>query len=79
MPSALGSLALALCRDPQEFGTINVRFVDHTLKVKSNVQVGSYTTIEDLKESIIEKMKFVAKDTKFGKCMDILIHTVWAK
>ena len=60
-------MALALWRDPRVLDTINVRFVDHTLKIKSNVEVGSYTRISELKDRIKEKLRCVADDSDLGK------------
>ena len=63
---------LALWQDPIDFETINVRFVDQTLKIKSYVEVGSYTTISELKDRIEEKLRDVADDTDFGKHTDFI-------
>jgi len=53
--------------NPGAFVTVNVRFADHTLRVKSAVEMGSYDSMEDLKVSIFEKLQPVAKARKIGE------------
>ena len=53
---------------------LNVRFADHTLKIKSAVQMGSYDSMEELKVSIFEKIQLVAKTKKIGEWNDSFLY-----
>ena len=54
--------------------TLNVRFADHTLRVKSAVEMDSYDNMEQLKVSIFEKLQPVAKARKVGEWNNSLFY-----